>query len=471
MLELTDRLQVSEQQEAVEVNKYPDASAMEYHVYDAKKYFAQHPESAAPRLLFKFYPQLKDLTNKLVATMISLHGSGTLSMQVIESEYQKLFREQLDPSLYHFNTLCSLIKVLMEKIAGVLVVMEKDHVKQNHCIFVAENGLRTWIAKKWSETDGLETVKQILLWSRKFLLDECVILPPTSDYKDCPISEKRIPEEGLTSPDGRINGAEIVWHSVVISAVSSPRSFYVNLGKDRQSINEMADELERFYNPSLLNSYGSETSYPYSKAANGTASSYDVPDFLIRPGMVVAAKFVGDQTYQRALVMNCDNLSNVSVRYVDYGGSGNFELKSLRLMNKHFIEKYPEAFSIKVALFGICPPIPIGQDRLVFPADARKLMIKYSDHEKKIAGAFMTRQYVNPPRSGLEGLRVGRVLYECFLCDVTKEGDDLYIHDELVNAGYASRLPSRYGFPILNGLQTEDEVYRKILNKQRNHRK
>lgn len=399
-----------------------------------------------------------DVSHKLIATFISLNGSAQLAMRDVESEYKRLFKEKLDPSSYHFCTLTSLVKKLMENIAQIVEVFESE---RNTVIFMKKDGLVNWFKNKWSDAKGLEEIKQIIAWSKKYAIDNCAIFPPSANYKDCDIQERTLNDDELTKPKDRLEEADVIWNSVVISAVSSPRSFWINLGKDRALLNEMADELDRFYNSN--NSFNTDQNFSYSQFS-GTHSSYEVPDFLVHPGMVVAVKFTADQTYQRGLVMNCDDLAHISVKYVDFGGSGNFPLKSLRLLNKYFVSTYPEAFGIKVALFGVCPPI--DGEKMIFPNSCRTEMLKYSDLGRKIACAFLTRKYTGPPKSGLEGLRAGRVRYECLICDVTDEDRDIYVHEQLVKAGLAILLPSKSSNSILSGEITEQEVYARMKNRR-----
>lgn len=451
----------------METRLYPStASDQDYHVYDANRYFSKHPEAAPKELLFKFYPDLIEVTYRLVATLIALRGTDSqLPMQRIESEYKRLFQQRLDPSAFHFNTQSSMVKILMQDIAKIADIHIESN-NMNYTLFMKKDGLKDWIAKKWNEERGLDVIRNILTWSKKYLIEECEVFPPSKDYKDCALRERQLPEEWITEGDQKDIG-ELKWQPIVISAVSTPRAFWVNLVADRSKLNQLTDELEKFYNPDV---YHAPESFEYSKT-RGSSSCYEVPDFLIRPGMIVAVKFFVDQSYQRGIVTNCTDLNQICIRFIDFGGSGFFPMKELRLINKHFIEAYPEAFGVKVAMFGIGPQIPSDPNApIVFPSEARRYLLDFSDYEKRIAGAFVARKYVNPPKSGLTGLRVGRVQYEVFLCDVTEAGKDVYLHEEVLKHGVASQVPGKYSMMILNGLKTEEEVYKKMQQKLLGHK-
>lgn len=447
----------------MESGLYPNTgSDHDHHVYDAKRYLKKHPEVAPKEVLFFFFPDLIQLTHKLVATLVSLSGTDSqLSMQRIESEFKRLFQQRLDPSLFHFSSQSSIVKVLIQDIAEIADIQIESN-NMNYSLFMRKDGLKNWIWKKRREEGGLDVIRDVLTWSKKYLVEECDIFPPS---KDCHLRERQFAPEWITESDRREIG-ELRWHPVVISAVSTPRAFWVNLLADRNKLNQLTDELDNFYN-SL--SY-SPHSFPFS-STRGSSSSYDVPDFLVCPGMVVAVKFFVDQSYQRGIVTNCSDLNQICVRFVDFGGSGFFPIKELRLLNKHFVEAYPEAFGVKVAMFGIGPQMAGDPNSpILFPSEARRYLLHFSDYEKRIAAAFVTRKYLRPPKSGLTGLRAGRVLFEVFLCDVTEAGKDLYLHEELLKAGVASQVPGKYSIMILNGLKTEEEVYKKMQQKLLGHK-
>ena len=124
---------------------------------------------------------------------------------------------------------------------------------------------------------------------------------------------------------------------VVVAEIANPGKFYVQLFSQYNRLNQLMDELDRFYAQDVLS----------------TEDQYMIDQCEVVEGDLIAVPW-SDNMWYRGKVIGIKDLTKITVFYVDYGTTSDIKTSCARRLAKEFLELPAQA--ILTQLSGLLPP-------------------------------------------------------------------------------------------------------------------
>lgn len=131
--------------------------------------------------------------------------------------------------------------------------------------------------------------------------------------------------------------AEKSTHRIIISNVTNPTNFQIQLVENNRALDSLMDELEKLY-------YGIG------------ASHYNMPTEYIQHYGICAAVFEGDKNWHRCRITGYYREQKaVRVQFIDYGGNSIVSINDVKFLAKQF-DKLPIQ-AVNARLHNLAPPV------------------------------------------------------------------------------------------------------------------